>query len=137
MTDSNIQKFEFQPEHEDGSLSLVSAVFQALGAASNCWDPFDCTGIFDSERASSIGNALLEKIKTDKFPASEFTGQLIDIGPEAFTNGEVINYKGANFYRACDAWVSNLENGGKSFCVKRVDHPGDFHEDYNGLIRLK
>lgn len=57
----DVQSFTFQPEH-DGSLSLESAVFQALGAASTCWDPMDGTGVFQSERAKAIGEALLAVI---------------------------------------------------------------------------
>jgi len=60
----------------------------------------------------------------------------IDIGPECFTNGNVISYKGENYYRACDAFVNDRsEEGGQSFCVKRVDHPGTIHEAYDGTIR--
>lgn len=59
----------------------------------------------------------------------------IDIGPECFTDGDVISYKGQNFYRACDAFVSDLPDGGQSFCVKRVGHPGKTHEDYEGRAK--
>lgn len=58
-----------------------------------------------------------------------------DIGPECFTNGNVISYKGENYYRACDAFVTDRPEGGQSFCVKRVDHPGTIHEAYDGTIR--
>lgn len=50
--------FEFHREH-DGSLSLDSAVFQALGAASTCWESLEGTGVFDSTRAKEIGDTLL------------------------------------------------------------------------------
>lgn len=49
--------FEFTRE-EDGSLSLESAVYQSLGAASTCWSEMP-TGIFDSTRAHEIGVKLL------------------------------------------------------------------------------
>lgn len=52
--------FEFHRE-DDGSLSLESAVFQALGGASTCWVPTP-TGVFDSTRAKDIGDALLIEI---------------------------------------------------------------------------
>lgn len=63
-------------------------------------------------------------------------GPFVDIGPEAFTDGRVISYKGANFYKACDEFVCDTFDGGQSFCVKRVDHPGRTHEAYNGAIRF-
>lgn len=52
--------FEFSRE-DDGSLSIESAVFQALGAASMCWGETP-RGVFDSERASSIGHALIAEL---------------------------------------------------------------------------
>lgn len=56
--------FEFDLE-EDGTLPLETAVFQALGAASVCWDSMDGTGVFQSERAKEIGDALIAKIRKD------------------------------------------------------------------------
>lgn len=64
-------------------------------------------------------------------------GNLTDIGPECFTDGDVISYKGENFYRACGAWVCDNPEGGAAFCVKRVGHPGDLHESYKGVLRLE
>lgn len=57
----------------------------------------------------------------------------INIGPQAFANKEetVINWKGENFYRACGVIVQVTRYGTTS-CVKRVDHPGEIHEDYDG-----
>lgn len=49
--------FTFTPEH-DGSLSVESAVFQALGAASMCWAETP-RGVFNSDRAKEIGDKLL------------------------------------------------------------------------------
>lgn len=54
----------FQRE-DDGSLSLSAAVFQALGAASVCWEHMEGTGVFDSTRARAIGDALLEEIRAE------------------------------------------------------------------------
>lgn len=53
--------FEFYRE-DDGSLPLESAVFQALGAASVCWDTLEGAGVFHSDEANEIGDALLEII---------------------------------------------------------------------------
>jgi len=52
--------FNFRPD-EDGNLLLHTAVFQALGAASMCWSETP-GGVFESERASEIGHALLDLI---------------------------------------------------------------------------
>lgn len=41
---------------------LHEAVFSALGEASMCWSETP-TGVFDSERASEIGNRLIALIK--------------------------------------------------------------------------
>lgn len=53
---------------------------------------------------------------------------------EIFTNEAqtIIHWKGANFYKACDILVRSKVGGGKSYCVKRVNHHGDIHEDWDG-----
>lgn len=59
--------FDFQRD-EDGSLTLQSAVFQALGAASACWENLAGAGIFESDRAKEIGERLVEFIREDDVP---------------------------------------------------------------------
>lgn len=54
--------FEFYFEN-DGSLSLESAVGQAIGAGSTCWEKMDGTGIFDEARATEIVDALVGRVK--------------------------------------------------------------------------
>jgi hypothetical protein len=39
--------------------NLEEAVFQALGAASVCWESMEGTGVFQSDRAKQIGEELL------------------------------------------------------------------------------
>jgi hypothetical protein len=39
------------------------AVFEALGAASTCWERLDLAGVFDGTRAKDIGNELLEFLR--------------------------------------------------------------------------
>ena len=56
-----ITPFEFQREH-DGSLSLETAVYQALGRASTCWESMEGTGVFDDAAARGVGQALLAHI---------------------------------------------------------------------------
>lgn len=60
-------EFDFTYE-EDGSLSLEAAVFQALGAASTCWERLSGTGVFDSDRAKTIGEALVGFIRDHEKP---------------------------------------------------------------------
>lgn len=60
-------RFEFQPD-SDGTLSVESAVFQALGRASTCWESLEGTGIFQSEDAQEVGEVLIEKIHADLGP---------------------------------------------------------------------
>jgi hypothetical protein len=76
---------------------------------------------------AEIGQTPTEKKPTDNYTV---------LGPELFTNGDVISYKGENYYRACDERVTTMADGGQSFCVKRVNHPGKIHEDYEGRIRV-
>lgn len=59
---TNGDPWEFTPEH-DGTLSIESAVFQALGGASTCWESLSEAGEFDSARAKEIGEALIERIR--------------------------------------------------------------------------
>jgi len=60
------------------------------------------------------------------------------LGSFCFTNGRVINHKGENYYKACDAIVAKLDDleGGMSHCVKRLDHPSTEHEDYQGRVKV-
>lgn len=53
-----VKPFEFTLD-EDGTLSLESAVFQALGYASVCWSE-PPRGVFESERAKEAGDKLIE-----------------------------------------------------------------------------
>lgn len=53
--------FSFRREH-DGSLSIESAVYQALGFASTCWQE-GTNGVFQEDQASAAARALLELIR--------------------------------------------------------------------------
>lgn len=55
--DTSEWRFEFLDPGD-----LRGAVMQALGAASVCWENMSRTGVFQSERAVEIGEALLEFI---------------------------------------------------------------------------
>lgn len=60
----DIQRFEFRSEH-DGTLSIESAVYQAIGAASMCWEGVEKAGVFQTEQAHLIAQALLAFLATD------------------------------------------------------------------------
>lgn len=51
----------------------------------------------------------------------------------AFANADqsIINWNGENYFQSCDEQVMDTPEF-KSHCVKRKDHPGDIHEDYDG-----
>lgn len=55
--------FEFTPDDPREPVSLKSAVYQALGAASTSWLGERPQGTFDSTRALAIGEALLEVVE--------------------------------------------------------------------------
>lgn len=63
----------------------------------------------------------------------------IEIGPECFAYKDelVISWKGQEFYKPCGEFVSDLDDGGQSFCVKIVDHPGLYHENSKGKQKLR
>lgn len=42
--------------------SAEEAIFQALGAASVCWENIEQAGIFESTRAKLIGDELIERL---------------------------------------------------------------------------
>lgn len=44
-------------------IKLNSLIYQAIGAASMCWDSPQSAGVFDSKRASDISDKLREDIK--------------------------------------------------------------------------
>ncbi len=53
--------YEWNPEVADRDPEAVrTAVFQALGAASICWEHVEEAGVFDSDLALKIGNGLLK-----------------------------------------------------------------------------
>lgn len=47
----------------DEPLTLETAVFEALGAASVCWEDMSGTSVFQSEQAEDIGHALIAVIR--------------------------------------------------------------------------
>ena len=46
----------------------VSAIFQALGAASVCWDPMDCTGVFMDDHACDVATGLQKFLEEHPLP---------------------------------------------------------------------
>lgn len=56
------QTFEFT-EREGEPLTLETAVFEAIGAASVCWENMTGTGVFQDGRARAIGETLVARIR--------------------------------------------------------------------------
>lgn len=52
-----------EPKFDFSNLTLEEAVFQALGAASMCWENMEGGGIFESDKAKVIGEALMARIR--------------------------------------------------------------------------
>lgn len=46
----------------DDCETAEEAIFQALGAASTCWEHIELAGIFESTRAKEIGDALITRL---------------------------------------------------------------------------
>lgn len=68
--------FAFQPDSE-GELTLQAAVYQAIGAASVCWEHMTGTGIYDDGRAVEIAEALLERIRAHAEDAEDSTPGIV------------------------------------------------------------
>lgn len=47
----------------EDATTLEECVFQALGAASVCWENPRGAGVFDSSRAHEVGDELVERIR--------------------------------------------------------------------------
>jgi hypothetical protein len=50
--------YGFTPDRHD----IMEAIGQAMGAASTCWEPMDCTGVFMDRRASQIVDELMDLV---------------------------------------------------------------------------
>lgn len=59
----------------------------------------------------------------------------VAIEGKCVVQGDVISYKGDNFYRSCGYIVTGTPLLGSTSCLKRIGHPGNVHEDYAGLTR--
>lgn len=57
MTQNAEYVFEF-----DHCEDLRQAVYEAVGAASVCWESMEGTGVFDTTRASAVADALLQYV---------------------------------------------------------------------------
>lgn len=54
--------FDVREGQSVADLSLEEAVFQALGAASVCWETPEGAGVFDSSRCRAIGDRLVTHV---------------------------------------------------------------------------
>lgn len=78
---STSQPFQFTTSDAGEDITLDNAVFQALSAASMCWDSVQDAGSFQSTRAKQIGDTLLTYIRTHY--AAAVTGEMGDNGSGA------------------------------------------------------
>ena len=78
---STSQPFQFTASHAGEDITVNNAVFQALSAASMCWDSVQDAGSFHSTRAKQIGDTLLIYIRTHY--AAAVTGEMGDNGSGA------------------------------------------------------
>lgn len=88
--------FSFSPEL-DGSLPLEAAVGQAIGAASVCWDDLSGAGVFHSDRAAEIVQALMGEINnalrgSQKRPGKPTEKPPEDINPEHLPFTQELQY---------------------------------------------
>lgn len=74
-----------------------AAVMMAMGTASVCWIPMDCTGVFDSATAADVADDLIRYLAVpDGLSAAEatFLASLIDSAVPAHPDGPA-NWEGA------------------------------------------
>jgi hypothetical protein len=55
--------FEFTIDPQGLRQDIQEAIGIALGAASVCWEPMDCTGVFMSQRAAQIADELMALVR--------------------------------------------------------------------------
>ena len=55
--------FDSSPRERDPQ-TLEEVVFQALGAASACWESLEGAGVFQSDRAKTIGDEVIDWINS-------------------------------------------------------------------------
>jgi hypothetical protein len=60
-----------ETEVREGEDPLETVVFQALGAASICWERMNDTGVFDDQRAKAIGESLVGWLREQRRTAVE------------------------------------------------------------------
>lgn len=59
MSDNNVNIGENMFKETE---TVEEAIFQALGAASMCWEHIEKAGIFESTRAKAIGDDLVARL---------------------------------------------------------------------------
>jgi|GEM_PF-6301406 len=61
-------EFEFT-RREGEELTLSTAVHEAIGAASVCWESMNGTGLFDESRAKEVAAKLIEFVEAGECDA--------------------------------------------------------------------
>jgi hypothetical protein len=73
-----------------------AAVMMAMGTASVCWTPMDCTGVFNSEAAADVADDLIRYLNIPdgvSVADAEFLASLIDSAVPAHPDGPA-NWEG-------------------------------------------
>jgi hypothetical protein len=96
----------FQPEH-DGTLTLESAVGQAVGAASMCWEFVDAAGVFDDVRAGLVVDALLTFLREHGYAPGGDALEAVPVAPAA-SRVEVTQMSQDEFRTAADRALARL-----------------------------
>lgn len=87
---------------EFAPLTLEEAVYQAIGAASVCWEDVAKAGVFDSDRAKAIGDALLTRVR----------GELDEVRDEAHRMVEAARADAnARWSAACEEYGACVPEG--------------------------
>ena len=111
------------------SKPLISEVFEALGEASTCWIPKPSSQVFDSTKATKIGDELMEKISSDIPNAMAALGKAL----LKFKGGE------GDYYHACKYNIAmSFFDECERFCrvnKKKNIHPGAFAEIGNNAAK--
>lgn len=57
-----------EPWAPDGPPDQIAAVFEAVGAASMCWDNIGGAGTFDARQATAVADDLIAYLRAHPFP---------------------------------------------------------------------
>lgn len=74
------EKKRILPDYTDVSRkNIEEAVGMAIGAASICWDPMDCTGVFQEDDAGQIIDELMMLVEKYAHPVQKHISEPIEL----------------------------------------------------------